>query len=104
MKKPARHNLTQTHRTIVIRAYIPWDPETSRRIWEACRQQAAAHNRAVEELRHRPTTPLRKSAKRQQTGLLGLWIEWREHEPALRGILQAIWRPGVDLAKTRIDA
>ena len=99
MKNHAWHNLTQTERTITVRGYIPWNPSTSRRIWEACRQQATAHNRAVHELLRRPRTPLRKSTKRGTTGLYGLWLEWRQGEPKLADILQAIRRPGVALAK-----
>ena len=104
MNKRAWHNLTQTERTITIRGYIPWSPDGSLQIWKRCRQQAAAHNRAVAELLERPKTPLRKSAKRGATGLQGLWIHWRNADAKLADILQAIWRPGVALAKTRIDA
>ena len=104
MKKPPRHNLDQTVRAMTIKRYSPWEPATSRRIWEACRQQYAAHNRAVEELLERPATPLRKSKTEGVTGLQGLWVSWRKHEPGLAGMLQTIWRPGVSIAKTRIDA
>ena len=104
MKKIARHNLGESYRTVTIRGFIPWDPASSRRIWEACRQQAAAHNRGIEELIARPATPLRKRSKRKAKGLQGLWPEWRTTEPKLDGILQAVWRPGVSLAKTRVDA
>ena len=104
MNTAPRHNLTQTTRTVTIRGYIVWDPAVSRRIWEACRQQAAAHNRAVSELLERPETPLRKSTRNGITGLQGLWTAWRQKEPALGTILQAVWRPGVSLAKSRVDA
>lgn len=104
MKHKPHHNLTQTDRPITIIRRIPWDEDVSRRIWEASRQQAAAHNRAVEELIQRPGTKLRRLDREGTLGLQGLWLRWREEAPALAGFLQAIWRPGVKLAKTRVDA
>ena len=84
MNKRAWHNLTQTERTITIRGYIPWSPDVSLHIWKGCRQQAAAHNRAIAELLERPKTPLRKSAKRGAIGLQGLWVHWRKADAKAR--------------------
>ena len=84
--------------------FIGWKPDTSRRIYDASRQQAAAHNRAVEHLLDQPETPLRKSSKQGAAGLQGLWLDWRAEGSGLDEILQAICRPGVALAKTRVDA
>ena len=99
-----RHNLNQTDRTVTVCRFIGWKPDTSRRIYDASRQQAAAHNRAVEHLLDQPETPLRKSSKQGAAGLQGLWLDWRAEGSGLDEILQAIWRPGVALAKTRVDA
>ena len=104
MKKPPRHNLGQTDRSVTVKRYIRWEPESSRRIWEACRQQATARNRAIEELLKRPATPLRKSKAQGITGLQGLWLQWRTEAPALAEIPQCIWRPGVATAKSQVDA
>ena len=104
MKKVEVNNLKQTQRTVTICNYVPWESNTSRRIWEACRQQTAATNRAIEELLKRPRTPLLKSKKHGTTGLYGLWLEWRTTEPHLQEMLQTIWRSGVALAKTQMSA
>ena len=90
--------------TVTVCRFIGWKPDTSRRIYDASRQQAAAHNRAVEHLLDQPETPLRKSSKQGAAGLQGLWLDWRAEGSGLDEILQAIWRPGVALAKTRVDA
>ena len=96
-----RHNLDQVDRTVIVCRVIGWKPDTSRRIYGASREQAAAHNRAVEYLLDQPETPLRKSSKRGASGLQGLWLNWRTEGNGLGEILQAVWRPGVGLAKTR---
>ena len=104
MRKIARHNLTQTERTVTIRGHVRHDPAVSRAVWEACRQQAAAKNRATEELLERPDTPVRRNDGEGVVGLQGEWVEWRKSDPALAAIPQKIWRPGVDLAKAQMDA
>ena len=70
-----RHNLDQVDRTMTVCRVIGWEPETSRRIYDASQQQAAAHNRAVEHLLDQPETPVRKSSKRGAAGLQGLWLD-----------------------------
>ena len=56
MPRQTRENLDQTDRTVTVCRFIGWKPESSRRIYDASRQQAAAHNRAVENLIGQATT------------------------------------------------
>lgn len=104
MRTTAPHNLGQTQRIVTICRHVRWNPGASRALWEACRQQAAAKNRATEELLARPRTPLRRNNAQGVRGLQGQWQQWREDEPGLQRIPQKVWRPGVALAKTQIDA
>ena len=83
--------------------YIPHDPETNRRIWEASREQATAHNRTIEYLLDHPDEPLRSRRKTGHVGLYGRWNEWRAESPQLAEMAQATWRGGVAAAKARVD-
>ena len=93
-----------SERTVTTRAYVIWDAETSRRIWNACRQQDAAHNRAVEHLLDHPDEPLRRSTAKGHVGLQGRWLSWRAAREALADIPQAIRRGGVSAAHSRVRA
>ena len=97
-------NLGQADRTVTRKFHPEYNPEISRRIWEQCRDQDSAANLAIAELIEKPTTALRKNTKAGETGLYGLWLEWRETAPWMGDILQAVWRPGVNKAKARVDA
>ena len=103
-RKRALDNLDQTFRTITVPAYIPWNADTSERIHAAALQQLAARNLFTAELLKHPDTPVQKSASKRETGLYGLWLEWREEHPYLEDILQAIWRPAAKLAHARVTA
>lgn len=45
---------TATEPTVTTKLYMPWDPASSRRIWEACRLQSNAHNPTIEYLLDQP--------------------------------------------------
>ena len=74
---------------------------SSQTIWNACRQQAAAYNRAVEDLIDRPEEPLRRSPRRGRVGLQGRWLNWRAED---EGLAQAFWRGGVSQAHSKLEA
>lgn len=85
-------------RTVTTRAHVVHDPETSRAIWETCRQQTAAYNRAIEHLVDRPDEPLRRSTPQGIRGLYGRWLDWRAERKALADFPQTVWRGGVSRA------
>ena len=97
-------NLGQTWRPITVPGYLPWDRETSERLHAAALQQLNARNLFTGELLKHPDTPIQKSAAKNETGLYGLWLEWREARPYLAETKQAIWRPAATLAKTAVGA
>ena len=80
-RKHALDNLDQTFRTITIRGFLPWNPETSERLYAAALQQLNARNLFTEELLKHPDTPIQKSAKKNETGLYGLWLERNRPAP-----------------------
>ena len=105
MKRKYRlDNLGQTFRTITARGYLPWDREVSGRLHAAALQQLNARNLFTDELLKHPDTPVQKSAAKNETGLYGLWLEWRKAVPYLAETKQAIWRPAATLAKTAVGA
>ena len=59
---------------------------------------------ALAELVERPEMAVRKSSRAGTKGLQSLFLDWRKSRPWLGDVLQAIWRPGVNKAKTRMDA
>ena len=103
-RKHALDNLDQTFRTITIRGFLPWNPETSERLYAAALQQLNARNLFTEELLKHPDTPIQKSAKKNETGLYGLWLEWRKALPYLAETRTVIWRPAASLATTAVGA
>ncbi len=92
--------LGQTFRTITVPGHLPWNPETSEQLHAAALQQLNARNLFTEELLKHPNTPIQKNTAENETGLYGLWLEWREALPYLAETKQAIWRPAATLAKT----
>ena len=103
-RKHALDNLGQTFRTITVRGFLPWDPETSERLYAAALQQLNARNLFTEELLKHPDTPIQKSAAKNETGLYGLWLQWRDAVPYLAETRTVIWRPAASLAKTAVGA
>ena len=82
---------------------VPWDEETSARLYAACRTQDACWNLALDWLVEHPTDPLRKSKRLGVKGLYGRWLEWREKHPWAKAVPQAIWRGGVLRAKEQVE-
>ena len=103
-RKHALDNLGQTFRTITVRGFLPWNPETSERLYAAALQQLNARNLFTEELLKHPDTPIQKSAAKNETGLYGLWLQWRKALPYLAETRTVIWRPAASLATTAVGA
>ena len=89
-------------RTVTVRLHAPWDPETSNRLYSACRTQDACWNLALNWLIKHPREPLRKSNHLGIKGLQGRWIEWREAHPWAKNVPQTVWRGGVLRAHQQI--
>ena len=97
-------NLGQNDRIITVRSFIPWDSDTSQRIDTTAKQQIDAENRFTACLVDHPDTPIQKSAAKGETGLNGLWLEWRETDAYLAEYPQAVWRPAAKLARAKTSA
>ena len=74
-RKHALDNLGQTFRTITVPGHLPWNPETSERLYATALQQLNARNLFTEELLKHPDTPIQKNTDKNETGLYGLWLE-----------------------------
>ena len=89
------HKMATAERTVTMRLHVPWDAETSERLYRACRTQDACWNLALDWLIDHPDEPLRRSARLGVKGLYGRWLEWREEHEWAKAVPQAIWRGGV---------
>ena len=98
-----RHKMTAPERTVTMRLHVPWDAESSERLYRACRTQDACWNLALDFLIDRPTEPLRKSKRLGVKGLQGRWLEWRQQHSWGKAVPQVIWRGGVLRAKEQIE-
>ena len=99
----SRHNMTAIERTVTMRLHIPWDPESSERLYAACRTQDACWNLALDFLIDHPNEPLRKAKRLGIKGLQGRWLEWREEHEWAKKVPQAIWRGVVLRAKEQVE-
>ena len=90
-------------RTVTVRLHVPWDPESSERLYGACRTQDACWNLALDFLINHPGEPLRKSKRLGVKGLQGRWLEWRQQHAWAKAVPQAIWRGGVLRAKEQAE-
>ena len=89
--------ITQVHATS--------NAEQSARCLKACRQQATAHNLAVEHLLENPDEPLRGNGKTTEgRGLIALWTEWAREKPWMKAIPEAAWKAALMGAKIRANA
>lgn len=97
------NKMTTAERAITIHLYVPWDAESSERLYAACRTQDACWNLALEFLMERPDEPLRKSKGLGIKGLQGRWLEWREEHEWAKNVPQATLRGGVLRAKEQME-
>ena len=95
--------MTTPERTVTMRLHVPWEAESSERLYRACRTQDACWNLALEFLIEHPNEPLRKSTRLGIKGLQGRWLEWREEHEWAKKVPQAIWRGGVLRAKEQVE-
>ena len=86
-----------------MRLHVPWNAESSERLYAACRTQDACWNLALDWLVEHPHEPLRKSRALGVKGLQGRWLEWREKHAWAKAVPQAIWRGGILQAKEQIE-
>ena len=95
--------MSTAERTVTIRLHLPWDEESSERLYAACRTQDACWNLALDYLIEHPDEPLRKSNRLGVKGLQGRWLEWRQSRPWAKAVPQAIWRGGVLRAAEQVE-
>ena len=99
-----RHKITDAdERTVTVRLHVPWDAESSQRLYGACRTQDGCWNLAVEWLADHPDEPLRKSRRLGVKGLQGRWLEWREQHGWAKKVPQATRRGGILRAREQVQ-
>ena len=103
MRKSKRNRRDST-RVVTVILHIPHDPETSRRLWEACRAQCKAYNETVAYLHDHPGTPVETNRRIGKITLHDLWARQREETLGLKEISQQVWRGGVTRAHTACQA
>ena len=94
MRKATRNKLKAT-RVVTRILHIPHDPDTSRRLWEACRAQALAYNETIAWLHNHPETPVETNRRIGKVALHDRWAIARKAKPGLTAISQQVWRGGV---------
>ena len=86
----------------ILRIHTVSDAEQSKRCLRACRQQATAHNLAMEYLIEHPDEPLHGPGKgKGKRGLIARWKEWGEEKPWARAIPEAAWQAALLQARLR---
>ena len=95
--------MNNPERTVTVRVHVPWDAESSERLYAVCRTQDACWNLALDYLIEHSEEPLRKSKRLGVKGLQGRWLEWREDHEWAKNVPQAIWRGGVLRAKEQVE-
>ena len=79
--------------------------EQSARCLKACRQQATAHNLAIEHLLENPDEPLGGNGETTKgRGLIARWAEWARDKPWMKAIPEPAWQVALVRAKMRATA
>lgn len=76
--------MSTPERTVTVRLHIPWDAESSERLYGVCRTQDACWTLALDRLIEHPGEPLGQSKRLGVNGLQGRWLDGANsrHGPA----------------------